>query len=155
MEGRYHRPRSWFVAQFINLTRTFTVQYIPGSGFGALKQILERKPDLFAATGGTVNNNHPTAARIYSYVRYAYLSYFTSSTPVTNICRTFLVTHAHLDHVMGLVLLAGGVGGPRKSIRGSRQCLEDLETIFRPSRIWPNLASWNEKDSDHMYFFDP
>lgn len=68
---------------------------------------------------------------------------------------SYLITHAHLDHVMGLILLAGGVGGGRKSIRGSRVVLEDLESIFRPSRIWPNLASWNSKDADHMYLYDP
>ncbi len=57
---------------------------------------------------------------------------------------------------MGLILLAGTVGGPRKSIRGARQVLKDLEEgIFRPSRIWPNLASWNKDDADHMYLYDP
>ena len=69
--------------------------------------------------------------------------------------RAFLITHAHLDHIMGLVLLAGGIRGVRKSIRASRQTLEDLETIFRPSRIWPNLASWNRDDHNFLYLYDP
>ena len=52
--------------------------------------------------------------------------------------------------------MAGSVsGGPRKSIRGTRQCLEDLQTIFEPSRIWPNLASWDQNDSNHLYLYDP
>ena len=56
---------------------------------------------------------------------------------------------------MGLVLLAGGIGGVRKSIRGSQQTLEDLESIFRPSRLWPNLASWNRDDFNFLYLYDP
>lgn len=106
-----------------------------GSGLGALKRILERNPDLFREGKQACSY---TAPQIYSNVR------------------TFLVSHAHLDHVMGLILLAGTVGGPRKSIRGARQVLKDLEEgIFRPSRIWPNLASWNKDDADHMYLYDP
>ncbi|KLO12011.1 hypothetical protein SCHPADRAFT_905529 [Schizopora paradoxa] len=109
-----------------------------GSGLGALKQILERKPDLFNEGVGEKQVRSYTAPQIYSNVR------------------AFLVSHAHLDHVMGLILLAGTVGGPRKSIRSTRQVLEDLEeSIFRPSRIWPNLASWNKDDADHMYLYDP
>jgi len=108
-----------------------------GSGLGALKRILERNPDLFREGNGR-NACSYSASQIYSNVR------------------TFLVSHAHLDHVMGLILLAGTVGGPRKSIRGSTQVLKDLEeNIFRPSRIWPNLASWNKDDADHMYLYDP
>ncbi|KAH8108466.1 cAMP phosphodiesterases class-II-domain-containing protein [Phellopilus nigrolimitatus] len=103
-----------------------------GSGFGALKRILHEKPQLFASVAG---EPAPDAARVYSYVR------------------TYLITHAHLDHVQSLVLLAGSAGGPRKSIRGSQQCLEDLQTIFKPSRIWPNLASWDPDDSDHLYLY--
>ncbi|THH05574.1 hypothetical protein EW145_g4693 [Phellinidium pouzarii] len=99
-----------------------------GSGLGALSRILQDKPDLFGST---------TAVQIYSYLR------------------SYLITHAHLDHVMSLVLMAGSVEGPRKSIRGTRQCLEDLQTVFKPSRIWPNLASWNPNDSDHLYLYDP
>lgn len=131
-----------------------------GSGLGALKEILERKPNLFSA-GEAPGGDNTSASRIYSYVRYGpwlcpKLLIQTCSVNITfPPCRTYLVTHAHLDHVMGLILLAGGIGGSRKSIRGSRQTLEDLETIFRPSRIWPNLASWEAKDSDHLYLYEP
>ncbi|KAI5124052.1 hypothetical protein M0805_003881 [Coniferiporia weirii] len=105
-----------------------------GSGLGALTRILKEQPDLFAAAAGEPG---PSAVQIYSKVR------------------TYLITHAHLDHVLSLVLMAGSVDGPRKSIRASRQCLEDLQTIFKPSRIWPNLASWDPNDSDHLYLYDP
>jgi len=107
-----------------------------GSGLGALQRILQSKPDLFQPTGEIGDTSMRSAAKVYSFVQ------------------SFLITHAHLDHVMGLILLAGGIQGCRKSIRGSKQVLEDLESVFRPSRIWPNLASWDSKDSDHMYLYD-
>ena len=83
------------------------------------------------------------------------LEYFLNSIPYFPPLRTYLISHAHLDHVLSLVLLAGSFSGPRKSIRGSRDCLEDLQSIFKPSRIWPNLASWNPEDADHLYLYDP
>lgn len=106
-----------------------------GSGLGALKNLLEKKSkNPFASTA---NEPGPSAAEIYSYIR------------------TYLISHAHLDHVLSLVLVAGSFSGPRKYIRGSRECLEDLQSIFKPSRIWPNLASWNPEDADHLYLYDP
>lgn len=44
---------------------------LAGSGFGALKHILEHKPDLFVPSGNTNidSDDRLNAARIYSYVR--------------------------------------------------------------------------------------
>ncbi|TDL27223.1 cyclic-AMP phosphodiesterase [Rickenella mellea] len=103
-----------------------------GSGVGALQKILDKNPDMLGSSG----EKH-TAAQIYSFVR------------------AYVITHTHLDHVLGLVLLAGAFVGQRRRLMGSMQTLKDLESIFRPSRIWPNLASWNENDADFLYLYDP
>lgn len=64
----------------------------------------------------------------------------------------FLITHAHLDHVNGLVISAGSLAGPRKRVYALKQTLEDLESIFS-DRIWPNLASWDEEDDEHKLLY--
>ena len=66
----------------------------------------------------------------------------------------FIISHAHLDHVNGLVLSAGSLQGPRKRICASLHALKFLETIFA-DRIWPNLASWDADDAAHKLLYDP
>ena len=83
------------------------------------------------------------------------LEYFLNSISYFPPLGTYLIFYAHLDHVLSLVLLAGSFSGSRKSVRGSRDCLEDLYSIFEPSQIWLNLASWNPEDADYLYLYDP
>lgn len=64
----------------------------------------------------------------------------------------YLITHAHLDHVNGLVISAGSLVGPRKRVYATKQTLQDLESIFS-DRIWPNLASWDEEDDGHKLLY--
>ncbi|KAL5490093.1 PDE1 [Sanghuangporus weigelae] len=105
-----------------------------GSGLGALKRILKEKPDLLSEAPG---ESGPTANQLHSYIR------------------TYLITHPHLDHILSLILLAGSLDGDRKSIRGSLQCLRGIDTIFKPGCVWPNLASWEPRDPDDLYLYDP
>jgi cAMP phosphodiesterase len=68
--------------------------------------------------------------------------------------RSFLITHAHLDHVNSLVISAGSHEGPRKRIFATEKTLQDLETVFA-GRIWPDLASWKEDDDLIKYLYTP
>lgn len=70
-----------------------------------------------------------------------------------NQTRCFLLTHAHMDHIASLIVSAGSFSGPRKRIYASMETLKDLESVFKPSRIWPNLASWNEQDDPSKYLY--
>lgn len=63
--------------------------------------------------------------------------------------RNYLISHAHLDHVNGLVLSAGSQGPPRRRVYATQSSLKTLESIFS-DRIWPNLASWKDEDCSHM-----
>lgn len=67
------------------------------------------------------------------------------------LCRCFLITHSHLDHVNSLVLSAGSLSGSSRHVFGASRTLKDLEGIFS-DRIWPKLASWNEDDSLPLIF---
>jgi cAMP phosphodiesterase len=66
----------------------------------------------------------------------------------------FIISHAHLDHVNGLILSAGSLPGPRKRVCASLSTLKSLETIFA-DRIWPNLASWDTDDAAYKLLYDP
>ena len=66
----------------------------------------------------------------------------------------FLISHAHLDHVVGLVLSAGSLTGCRKHVWAPPSVLKILETIFS-DRIWPNLASWGEDDAPFKLLYRP
>jgi hypothetical protein len=66
----------------------------------------------------------------------------------------FLISHAHLDHVAGLILSAGSLHGCRKRVCAPPSALKTLETIFS-DRIWPNLASWDEDDAPFKLLYRP
>jgi hypothetical protein len=68
--------------------------------------------------------------------------------------RCFVISHAHLDHVNGLVLSAGSLQGPRKRVCAPQYTLKTLETIFA-DRIWPSLASWDADDAAYKLLYDP
>ncbi|KAH9966498.1 cyclic-AMP phosphodiesterase, partial [Russula dissimulans] len=98
-----------------------------GSGIGTLHQLLSRDPTLLGKL---------TAHEVYSLIQ------------------CFLISHAHLDHVNGLVLSAGSLQGPRKRVCAPLHTLKTLETIFA-DRIWPNLASWDADDAAYKLLYDP
>ncbi|PSR88852.1 hypothetical protein PHLCEN_2v5001 [Hermanssonia centrifuga] len=50
-----------------------------------------------------------------------------------------------MDHINSLVLSAGSIGGPTRRIFAVHETLENIETVFS-DRLWPQLASWNERD---------
>lgn len=124
-----------------------------GSGQGALTQLLLRDPRLFNAPEETTSKPH-SASEIYSFVRSVSISSIYGSVYryVPWEARSYLISHAHLDHVNSLVLSAGSLRGPRKRIYAAKQTLQDLESVFS-DRIWPNLASWNEDDEDHKLLY--
>ena len=67
--------------------------------------------------------------------------------------RCYLITHSHLDHVNGLVLSAGSMGG-QKFIHARKQTIKDLEVIFA-DRLWPKLASHKKEDANAMLVYSP
>jgi hypothetical protein len=127
---------------------------LPGSGMGTLQQLLNSDTALF---------DKMTAHQIYSFIQLVK----TSLLPLRDDGRhddrlsfalpprsCFIISHAHLDHVNGLILSAGSLPGPRKRICASLSTLKSLETIFA-DRIWPNLASWDTVDAAYKLLYDP
>ena len=72
---------------------------------------------------------------------------------ILSFSRCYLITHSHLDHVNGLVLSAGSMGG-QKLIHARKQTIKDLEVIFA-DRLWPKLASHKKEDANAMLVYSP
>ncbi len=96
-----------------------------GSGLGALRELLARDPFVFEdqnvcqssdlAVNGVAGPGSPSqqAARIYSWIK------------------TFLISHAHLDHVSGLILGAGSTSSSSpRYIAGTETVVRDIDTVF-------------------------
>jgi len=73
---------------------------------------------------------------------------------------SFLITHAHLDHVSSLILGTGGLPPPCSSktggeawstvreVYGSLDTLLNLETVFG-EKVWPDIAGFPQKEEDN------
>lgn len=109
------------------LTPPNLLHLIVGSWLGALTRILENVgPDSAFANVDFPHDN--------SALRAGYLGSFAHS---------FLLTHAHLDHILGLVLGSASLPGKRK-VFGLRPTLENLKDVFN-GKIWPKLASFDDE----------
>ncbi|KZS98937.1 cyclic-AMP phosphodiesterase [Sistotremastrum niveocremeum HHB9708] len=102
-----------------------------GSGLGALSVLLKDNPDLLGDLG-RASKSSVGAANVFDRVH------------------SFLITHAHLDHVGSLVLSAGSYKGPRKKVISSQEVLEFIESVFQ-DKVWPKLATWNPHDPPFNY----
>jgi len=106
-----------------------------GSGIGTLAQLFREDTELLPYFGFE-SSMHPTlaASRVFSAMH------------------TYLISHAHFDHISSLVLSAGSFpdAGKRKKIAAMSSVLEDIETVFS-GRLWPKLASWQETDEETVY----
>ena len=121
-----------------------------GSGIGAITRLLELHPDVFTSESSSPNPEADvritTAADVYARIRCVY--YKVALVPPNvhpHTLRCYLITHAHLDHVNGLVLSAGSVQGPAKLVHGTKKSLEGVASIFSGD-IWPKLASWQDAE---------
>lgn len=85
------------------------------------------------------------ATEVYSGIRSGFFVPLVAWLFVTDLtskasCRSFIITHGHLDHVMSLVVAAGSQGGPTKYIYGLERTIQTMEMLFN-GHIWPKLAA--------------
>ncbi|KAI0670649.1 cyclic-AMP phosphodiesterase [Trametes maxima] len=106
-----------------------------GSGLGALNRLLTEHMDVFSPASEEDSTSTISAADIQSWIK------------------CYLVTHAHLDHINGLILSAGSSKGPPKLIHGIEKTLNIIADVFS-GKLWPSLASWTE-DPDKPYLLSP
>ncbi|EST08367.1 Cyclic-AMP phosphodiesterase, class-II [Kalmanozyma brasiliensis GHG001] len=106
-----------------------------GSWLGALTDVLEQHGPDSAFYDFEFPPTTPSA-----YLRAGLMASFSSA---------FLISHAHLDHILGLVLGSASLPGKR-SVFGLKPTLENILDMFN-GKIWPKLASWKEDEPHTMY----
>ncbi|CAO1624858.1 unnamed protein product [Sympodiomycopsis kandeliae] len=67
--------------------------------------------------------------------------------------KAFLITHAHLDHILGMVLGSASLPGKR-AVYGLKSTLDNLLGIF-DGKLWPKLASLDENAPFIVYHCRP
>ncbi|KAE8218505.1 hypothetical protein CF326_g9147, partial [Tilletia indica] len=72
---------------------------------------------------------------------------------IGSFSKTFLISHAHLDHILGLVLGSASLPGKR-TVLGLKPTLENIMDLFN-GKIWPKLASWKEDEPHTVYHMKP
>ncbi|GJJ12460.1 hypothetical protein Clacol_006702 [Clathrus columnatus] len=107
-----------------------------GSGIGMLRQLFRDNPSLLPYFGFKHS-----------------ISPIQAATKIFSSIHTYFITHAHLDHISGLVLSAGTFPKKhRQRIAALNNVLEDIEGVFS-GKIWPKLANRNEQDaSDNISY---
>lgn len=106
-----------------------------GSWLGALTDVLEQHGPDSAFHDFEFPSTTPSA-----YLRAGLMASFS---------RAFLISHAHLDHILGLVLGSASLPGKR-AVFGLKPTLENILDMFN-GKIWPKLASWKEDEPHTMY----
>lgn len=59
---------------------------------------------------------------------------------LTDSIRCFAITHAHLDHVQGLII-SSGASLSSKPLYGTANTIANIDKIF-DGGVWPSLAGW-------------
>ncbi|PWY99339.1 hypothetical protein BCV70DRAFT_143055, partial [Testicularia cyperi] len=106
-----------------------------GSWLGALTDVLEQHGPDSAFYDFDFPSTTPSA-----YLRAGLMASFSQA---------FLISHAHLDHILGLVLGSASLPGKR-AVYGLKPTLENILDMFN-GKIWPKLASWKEDEPYTMY----
>ncbi|KDQ13130.1 hypothetical protein BOTBODRAFT_395355 [Botryobasidium botryosum FD-172 SS1] len=137
---------SYFVKAYGSSWEDGILSLDAGSGLGALSQLLDRHPGLFDSAPAD-----DTLARDNVQERGNDSSSYQRASQVYSFIRTFLITHAHMDHICGLVLGAGSQGGPVRNIVAIESVIVTLEGVFN-GRLWPRLAVRQSEPAPNSFY---
>src|SRR3954454_224597 len=92
------------------------------------------------------------AGTLYAGIEKA-ISYHVFNKPATTILRTnikaYLISHAHLDHVAGLII--NSPADTNKAIYGTAFCLNNIQTHYFSWQTWANFGDKGEKPALNKY----
>lgn len=72
---------------------------------------------------------------------------------IGSFAKAFLISHAHLDHILGMVLGSASLPGKR-AVYGLKSTLNNLMGMF-DGKLWPKLASFKEDEPFIVYHLKP
>lgn len=112
------------------------------------------KTDFVLLDAGTVVNGllNPTTGKSLQQLG------IKASTPpqlagvmLNNYIKAYLISHAHLDHIAGLVL-ASPIDS-KKNILGQQSTIDDLKTYIFNDKIWPNFSTTTVPSAKAKYSY--
>lgn len=68
------------------------------------------------------------------------ISSYALSMKVYNLINNYLITHAHLDHILGLAINSAGMSGQPK-VYGNSQTIEYLDKHIFNDCVWPDMCA--------------
>ncbi|GAA5858238.1 hypothetical protein JCM8547_005704 [Rhodosporidiobolus lusitaniae] len=127
-----------------------------GSTIGALASLIERNPYAFegfgleigvdaheleaaeAATGGA----GPDGADL-PHVGVGREGGGKAAAKVWDLISCFAITHAHLDHIAGLIISSAACRPPPKPVWGIKRTIQNIERLM-DGGVWPMLGGWDD-----------
>lgn len=119
-----------------NLASIDVVSYYPGSWLGALSTVCS-DPLRKAFHDFDFHHDNPSLR----------------AGEIASCAQAFLISHAHLDHILGMVLGSASLPG-RRPVFGLKSTLDNLLGIF-DGKLWPKLASYREEQPFIVYHLRP
>ncbi|KPV72802.1 uncharacterized protein RHOBADRAFT_8424, partial [Rhodotorula graminis WP1] len=58
-------------------------------------------------------------------------------------CSCFAITHAHLDHIAGLIISSAACRPPPRPVYGIRRTIANIERLM-DGGVWPMLGGWDD-----------
>ncbi|GAA5913929.1 3',5'-cyclic-nucleotide phosphodiesterase PDE1 [Sporobolomyces salmoneus] len=104
-----------------------------GSTIGAIASLIERYPQAFEDFDLELEKNETIAVERRD-------GGGKNAGKVWESIRSFSITHAHLDHIAGLVISSAAVQLAPKSVYGLPSTIQNLENIMNFG-VWPNLGT--------------
>ncbi|GAA6024507.1 hypothetical protein JCM10207_000398 [Rhodosporidiobolus poonsookiae] len=124
-----------------------------GSTIGALSSLIERNPYAFEGFGleiGVDADELEAAAQaeargqpLERQVGVGREGGGKAAAKVWDLISCFAVTHAHLDHIAGLIISSAACRPPPKPVYGIKRTLQNIERIM-DGGVWPMLATYDD-----------
>ncbi|GAA5887167.1 hypothetical protein JCM6882_009471 [Rhodosporidiobolus microsporus] len=126
-----------------------------GSTIGALSSLIERNPYAFEGFGleiGVDADELEAAARAEErgehlgekgLVGVGREGGGKAAAKVWDLISCFAITHAHLDHIAGLIISSAACRPPPKPVYGIKRTIENIERVM-DGGVWPMLGGWDD-----------
>ncbi|GAA5833377.1 hypothetical protein JCM11251_003477 [Rhodosporidiobolus azoricus] len=121
-----------------------------GSTIGALSSLIERNPYAFEGFGleiGVDANELEAAADLtqgeQTLIGVGREGGGKAAAKVWDLISCFAITHAHLDHIAGLIISSAACRPPPKPVYGIKRTIENIEKLM-DGGVWPMLGGWDD-----------